>query len=69
MCYTFVMKTDARKLTTEAQQNIRYQAIGLHEKGFSGVKIADLLGVSPSGVYRWVSAWKKGGQKYFENGF
>ena len=47
------MKTDARKLTTEAQQNIRYQAIGLHEKGFSGVKIADLLGVSPLGVYRW----------------
>jgi transposase len=62
------MKTDARKLTTEAQQNIRYQAISLHEKGFSGVKITDLLGVSPPGVYRWVSAWKKGGKSALKMG-
>ncbi len=40
------MKTDARKLSTEAQQNIRNQAIRMHEKGLSGLKIADLLGVS-----------------------
>jgi len=55
-----VKKTDARKLTTEAQQIIRYQAIRLHEKGFSGVKSADLLGVSPSGVNTGFLLGKKG---------
>ena len=61
--YNFCMKTDARKLTTEAQQHIRDQTIRLRKKGLSGLKIADLLGVHQSGVYRWISAWEKGGKK------
>jgi transposase len=56
------MKTDARKLTTEVQQHIRDQAIQLRERGLSGLKIAALLGVHQSGVYRWISAWEKGGK-------
>jgi hypothetical protein len=42
------MKTDARKLTKEAQQNICYQTIYLPAKDLLWVKISDLLGVSPS---------------------
>jgi transposase len=56
------MKTDVRKLTTEAQQHIRDQAIQLREKDLSGLKIAALLGVHQSGVYRWISAWETGGK-------
>ena len=62
------MKTDARKLSSEAQQQIHYQAIQLRKKGLSRFKITDLLGVNQSGGLSLVSAWENSGKTAIELG-
>ena len=46
MCYTMQMeKIDARKLSTDAQQQLRYQAIRLRKQGRKYKEIAEIIGV------------------------
>lgn len=56
-------KIDARKLTTEAQQQLRYQAMRLRKSGRTYREIAEIVGVCPTTVSMWWRKFKKGGQK------
>jgi len=57
------MKIDARKATTEQQQEKRNIAIKLLKKELSVKEIAEIVGVHPSRIYDWRSKYKKAGRK------
>ncbi len=64
LCYVKCMETiDARKLSTDAQQLLRDQAIRLREAGWKYEKIADTIGVHFTTVCQWYQAYKRGGAK------
>jgi len=54
---------DARKLSTEAQQQIRNQIIRLRKSGRAYKKISEITGVHTSIIGRLCRAFKKGGSK------
>jgi len=54
-------KRDARKLTPEAQFEIRRQAVKLHKKGHTLVSIAEQLEVNRHTVRGWIQRFKEGG--------
>ncbi len=55
MCYTMRMeKIDARKLSTDAQQQLRYQAIRLRKQGRKYKEIAEIIGVQLTTVCQMV---------------
>jgi transposase len=56
-------KTDARKLTPEAQQQLRHQAIRLRKRGFTHHQIAEIIGAHPTRICRWCRAYETGGAK------
>ena len=56
-------KTDARKLTTEAQQQLRYQAIRLRKSGRTYKEISEIVGVSLTTVFTWWKNYQNGGAK------
>ena len=56
-------KTDARKLPTEAQQQIRNQAIRLKKSGRTYKEIAEITGVQPTTVCMWYKRYEQGGAK------
>ena len=56
-------KRDGRKLKTEAQQEVRYLAVELYIKGAKQNKIAETLGISSSGVNKWIKRYKLDGVK------
>lgn len=56
-------KIDARKLPTEAQQQIRDQAIRLKRSGRTYREIAEITGVQPTTVCMWYKKYEKGGAK------
>ena len=56
-------KTDARKLTPEAQQQLRHQAIRLRKRGFTHHQIAGIIGAHPTRICRWCRAYETGGPK------
>jgi transposase len=56
-------KTDARKLTPEAQQQLRHQAIRLRKRGFTHHQIAEIIGAHPTRICRWCRAYETGGPK------
>ena len=53
------MKIDARKLTTQAQQEKRNIAVKLREKGISNYEVASIVGVHHATVSQWYSKYKK----------
>ena len=53
------MKTDARKLPTQAQQEKRNLAMKLRDKGIKNNEVAQLVGVHPATVSQWYSRYKK----------
>ncbi len=55
-------KIDARKLTRDAQQQLRNQAIRLRNKGLQYKSIADILDIHISTVIKWYSLYKKYGK-------
>jgi transposase len=57
-----MQNADARKLSSEAQQNNRNQAIRLLDKGKSRVKIADILGVHYVTVCNWIRRFERDGK-------
>ena len=56
-------KIDARKLSTDAQQQIRYQVIRLREQGRKHSEISAITGVSRSICSTWWTLYQKGGKK------
>lgn len=56
-------KIDARKLSTEAQQQIRNQAIRLRKSGRKYSDIAEICGVQLTTVCHWCKIYKEHGQK------
>ena len=59
-------KIDARKLSTDAQQQIRYQVIRLRKQGRKHNEISAITGVSRSICSTWWTLYKKGGKKALE---
>jgi len=57
------MKTDARKITTQEQQEKRNIAIRLLKKEMPIKEIAEIIGVHPSRIYDWRTKYKKDGNR------
>lgn len=55
--------TDARKLKTEVQQQLRNQAVRLRKKGMGYKEIAEIVCASPNAVGGWCRAYAKYGAK------
>jgi len=55
--------TDARKLSTEAQQQIRNQAIRLKRSGRTYREISEITGVHFTTICQWYKADEQGGAK------
>ena len=56
-------KIDARKLSTDAQQQLRYQVIRLRKQGRTHNEISAITGVSRSTCSTWWTLYKNGGIK------
>src|SRR5210317_1965815 len=56
-------KIDARKLSTDAQQQLRYQVIRLRKQGRKHSEISAITGVHRSTSVAWWSRYKKEGKK------
>ncbi len=54
---------DARKLSTDAQQEIRYQVIRLKKQGRKRSEIGEITGVHPSTISAWWKLYKSDGKK------
>jgi transposase len=59
-------KIDARSLSTDAQQQLRHQAIRLREDGRTYDEIALVVGVHPSTISGWWQAYQKQGMAGIE---
>ena len=55
-------KIDARKLSTETQQQLRNQAIHLREKGRTYKEIAEIIGVDSTTPCKWYKAYLREGK-------
>ena len=55
-------KIDARKLSTDAQQQLRYQVIRLRKQGRTHKEISAITGVSRSTCSTWWSLYQKEGK-------
>jgi len=56
-------KFDARKLSTDAQQEIRYQVIRLKKKGHRRSETSEITGVHPGTISKWCTLHKVGGKQ------
>ncbi len=59
-------KRDARKLSTEAQQELREMAIRLKESGKTYKAIAEIIHVQPTTICAWYKTYQRGGIKALE---
>jgi transposase len=59
-------KTDARKLSTDAQQQLRYQVIRLRKQGRKHAEISAITGVSRSTCSTWWTLYRNEGRKALE---
>ena len=56
-------KRDARKLSAEAQQELRMRAVKMVESGMTRLAVASILEVSSKQVGSWVKCYEQGGQQ------
>jgi len=56
-------KIDARKLSTAAQQEIRYQVIRLKKQGRKRLEISNITCIHPSTISAWWKLYKNGGRE------
>ena len=56
-------KIDARKLSTEAQQQLRYQVIRLRKQGRKHTEISAITGIHRSTCVAWWNRYKNEGKK------
>jgi transposase len=59
-------KIDARKLSTEAQQQLRNQAIRLKKAGRTYKEIAEITGIHLTTACKWYKSYLNGGKKAIE---
>ncbi|MGX6605329.1 IS630 family transposase [Micromonosporaceae bacterium Da 78-11] len=63
-----VLQRDARRLSLEAQEDLRRRAVAAVQAGHSQANVATVLGVSPKTVWRWVDAVRRNGSKALKAG-
>ncbi|MCP4049825.1 MAG: IS630 family transposase [bacterium] len=56
-----MLRTDARKLSPDAQEAVRKRAIIALEKGKSQKEVAEMFGVSRISLFKWAKIYKKKG--------
>jgi len=62
------MKIDARKISTEAQQEKRNTSIKLRKKGMSCKEVAEIVEVNHTTVSRWYAKYKRDGNNSIKVG-
>lgn len=62
------MKIDARKVSTEAQQEKRQTAIKLRKKGMSWKEVAQIVEVNHTTIARWYAKYKRDGNNSIKIG-
>ena len=64
MLYSQAMENfDARKLSTDAQQELRYQVVRLKKQGHKRSEISSITGIHPGTISKWCSLYKSGGKR------
>jgi transposase len=58
-----VVVQDARRLSPQAQEDLRRRAVAAVESGMSQAEVARVFGVSPKTVWRWVNAFTRKGNR------
>jgi transposase len=59
---------DARRLSPQAQEDLRRRAVAAVKAGYTQAAVATVLGVSPQAVSRWVNAFDRSGNKALKAG-
>ncbi|CAA6814747.1 MAG: Unknown protein [uncultured Campylobacterales bacterium] len=62
------MKIDARKISTEAQQEKRNLAIKLRKKGMTCKEVANIVEINHTTISRWYARYKRDGDKSIKVG-
>jgi transposase len=62
------MARDARRLSPQAQEDLRRRAVAAVKNGFTQAAVSTTLGVSPKTVWRWVNAFDRKGSKALKAG-
>jgi transposase len=63
-----VLRRDARRLSLDAQEDLRRRAVAAVKAGHSQADVATVLGVSPTSVWRWVDAVRRNGSSGLKAG-
>lgn len=63
-----VVVRDARRLSPQAQEDLRRRAVAAVKNGMSQAGVSTVLGVSPKTVWRWVNAFDGKGNKGLKAG-
>ncbi|HET8661796.1 MAG TPA: IS630 family transposase [Micromonosporaceae bacterium] len=63
-----VVVKDARRLSPQAQEDLRRRAVAAVRNGMSQAAVSTVLGVSPKTVWRWVNAFGSKGNKGLKAG-
>jgi transposase len=58
-----VVVKDARRLSPQAQEDLRRRAVAAVRNGMSQAAVSTVFGVSPKTVWRWVNAFDRRGNK------
>jgi transposase len=56
-----VIVRDARRLSPQAQEDLRRRAVAAVKAGFTQAAVSTMLGVSPKTLWRWVNAFDRNG--------
>ena len=59
---------DARRLSPQAQEDLRRRAVAAVQAGYTQAAVATVLGVSPQAVSRWVNAFERKGNQALKAG-
>jgi transposase len=57
------MVGDVRRLSPQAQEDLRRRAVAAVKSGFTQAAVSTMLGVSPKTLWRWVNAFDRKGNK------
>jgi transposase len=63
-----VVVKDARRLSPQAQEDLRQRAVAAVKNGMSQAAVSTVFGVSPKTVWRWVNAFDSKGNKGLKAG-